>query len=171
MANLVIIKCVDCGWPRETAKKNTKYCYACRLERNLAYIGDRIFKCIDCEVRRNQVIRNEELCKVCDEFSTPEHIVGTCGICDREDQRLLGSSIRVCVECIHDPGKRQMIRRELKRRRVAVLDGRIPMPEEPETLPMPQAAKVHRTPEEKDRLIAEENAEILDKHEGNIIAI
>lgn len=132
MAKLVLIHCSDCGWPRLTARRNTKYCYVCRLERNLAFIGDRMFKCIDCGNRRNQVIRNEEMCKVCDTFSTPENVVGQCGVCGEHEQRLLGDTVHICVKCIHDPAKRETIRVQLKRKREAIQKGEIPIPSDEE---------------------------------------
>lgn len=151
MAKLLIINCVDCGWPRITARKNTKYCYVCRLARNLAFAKDRTFKCVDCGKTKLQVTRNEDLCKECDEYSTPEGVVDHCAFCERDDQRLLGNTTRVCVSCIHDPRKRSSIRTALKHKINAIKSGEVEIPE----LELPKTA-AEKTREEYENMTPEE---------------
>lgn len=125
MGNLHIIKCSDCGGPRMTRYANTKYCEICRLLRNLKFVGDAKSKCLVDKRVFSPIKRGQQLSLTCDPLSTPGGVQGTCGICDREDQRLYGEHISVCVECLDDPARRELIRAQLIQKQAAIIDGRI----------------------------------------------
>lgn len=125
MANWHIIDCEDCGAPRLTKYKNTKYCEICRLLRNLRFVGERTNKCpVDGSVfaptNRNQLVSLH-----CDPYSPATQVKGTCGICHKEDSRLYGEHVSVCVDCMDDPKKRQTIYGQLLLKQKAIKEGRI----------------------------------------------
>lgn len=124
MVKLVVIHCTDCGAPRVTARRNTKYCYLCRLLRNIIFVGTRTFKCSVCEKRLQPCDRNQDLCCECNPY-LPGSVQGDCKLCGREDVRLLGDTIAVCDRCANDPKMRSKLKAALILKQKMVKEGTI----------------------------------------------
>lgn len=99
------IHCEDCGRPRSTRYKNTKYCLVCRLFKNLNYIGTQTRKCPVCNNRFAPLNRNELMCGECNTKIAVGQPHGVCGFCG-EDTDLLLDDVRVCHPCATDPKNR-----------------------------------------------------------------
>ncbi len=123
MANLITIECQDCGSPRNTRYKNTKYCEVCRLLRNVAFVGSRTTKCLVSGKRFAPIARNQELSLTCDPYSTKAQVEGDCALCGNHTERLYGPNVGVCVECIDDPEKRNQIKAALIRKQAELKSG------------------------------------------------
>lgn len=100
------INCADCGRPRKTKRSNTKYCYPCRLLRNVAWIGLTQAKCEVCQNRFAPLERNAYLCGNCDTRRAPGDPKGTCALCHAEDVPLVDRDVSVCRACATSIEKR-----------------------------------------------------------------
>lgn len=152
MGKLHIIHCEDCGAPRMTRYKNTRYCEICRLLRNLKFVGDATAKCLVDKRVFAPIKRGQQLSLTCDYLSTPGGEQGQCGICERDDQRLYGKHVRVCVECLDDPKKREAIRAQLIMKQKAIIEGRI-------TIETPELPVTGTEAQEQEARFAEGEAE------------
>lgn len=101
------IVCADCGESRRTARGNTKYCYPCRLLRNVAWIGLTQSKCEVCQRDFAPIYRGEYLCGECDTARAPGDPHGNCAICHAENAPLVDSRVLVCRRCSKDPEQRR----------------------------------------------------------------
>ena len=93
------------------------------------------FKCGVSGKKYAPIKRNQHVSLTCDPYSTPGGPTGHCGICDRDDQRLYGEHVRVCVECLDSFEKRPIIYNMLLLKAKNIREGRtvIPTPELPVT--------------------------------------
>jgi len=99
------IECENCGAPRTTRMKNTKYCTACRLYKNLSYLKDRTHTCVVCEKEYAVTDRKPFMCRSC-EAESGNHRTGHCGVCNTQDARLVWEDVACCVDCMDEPAKR-----------------------------------------------------------------
>lgn len=139
MAKPHVIKCSDCGAPRLTRWKNTKYCFLCRLIRNLEFVGDKQSKCIVCDQAFAPLKRGDDLCGHCDTIPLFEDCVGKCAFCKEDDQPLVGPEIAICIGCAKDGKIRKNVRKALLIRRQRIMSGFIKVPEP--TIPTKKAKK------------------------------
>jgi len=132
-----IIRCEECGSPRLTRYKNTKYCHLCRLSKNLEFIGDRTNKCAGCEKSFAPIDRNEQLCPECSIGKVAGDPRGTCAFCEAVDAPLIREHIAVCVQCAHDPKLRTKFVGAIAKKISAIKRGdiEIPEPEIPQAKP------------------------------------
>lgn len=135
MAKAHIIECSDCGAPRLTRWKNTKYCFLCRLIRNLEFIGDKTTKCIVDDKVFAPIKRNDDLCGDCDVIPMFEGLRGVCAFCKEDDKPLVAPEVAVCIGCAKNPKYRKNVRKALIQRRAKIISGeiQIPRPELPTT--------------------------------------
>lgn len=118
---LIEITCEDCGQPRKTRYKNTKYCRECRLLRNASY-PHRIKKCKACKKQFQPLDRNDYLCGD-HQVESQTHI--TCAFCKTEDTSVL-EDLKVCSACARNPVHRKLFIKALtnnQRDRVALHHG------------------------------------------------
>lgn len=109
------ITCTDCAAKRSNAQyRNTCYCHACRLLRDLVFMGDGIRKCSDaaCSRRFAPVTRRDRLCGGCNYGSVYR---GECKFCFEGDVELHRPGVALCVGCLRDPKKRGGIVEALKK--------------------------------------------------------
>lgn len=102
---LTTIHCEDCGKPRLTGRRNTKYCRVCRLLKNINFIGDRTSECPRCKKRYAPVTRNDLMCGKCNPRIAQGKPTGICGFC-KEEKDLIDSDIKVCHGCATEPDNR-----------------------------------------------------------------
>lgn len=106
------ITCEDCGQKRSNAQyKNTRYCMACRLLRDLIFLDDRTRPCKSCRKVFAPVSRRDGLCGKCNYGSIDE---GLCKLCKNEHAELYRRGIAVCVKCVRDPKQRPTVIAGLK---------------------------------------------------------
>lgn len=110
------INCKDCGAPRETKHRNTRYCHVCRLFRNLVFVSRRTAACVSCDGRFAPIKRDDQLCGFCDFLGETHRVTGKCGVCGQKTE-LVRREIRVCVPCLKAPDKRQLVIKALNKRR------------------------------------------------------
>lgn len=99
------IACEDCGAPRKTRMKNTKYCHACRLLKDLSFLRDRTGECVACGRKHSLTQRKAWLCQRCTADSG-NYREGHCGVCGKENARLVWQEVAVCVDCMDNPEQR-----------------------------------------------------------------
>lgn len=119
------IKCENCGSPRLTRRKNTKYCRLCRILKNLEYLDTWEETCIACENRFAPLQRGEDLCGDCAIFPAQGDPKGPCAICHEQDARLMEANINVCQACSTKPENRKILIQSLKKKIVKIMKGDI----------------------------------------------
>lgn len=106
------ITCADCRTKRSNPRfRNTRYCRACRLLRDLIYVAAEQRPCADCARPFAPTDRKDTLCGACHYGSVYE---GHCAIC-LTDAELHRPDIAVCIRCVRDPAKRKTIIAGLRR--------------------------------------------------------
>lgn len=106
------ITCADCGAKRSNAQyKNTRYCHACRMLRDLVFVEDSTRKCVSCSTVFAPVTRRDSLCGTCNYGSI---YTGACKFCHEPDAELQRSGVAVCVKCVRDPKRRPTVVEGLK---------------------------------------------------------
>lgn len=102
------IHCEDCGAEYRTRRKNTRYCSACRLLRDLLWLADRKAKCVMCDAQFAPLHSRDKLCAQCDFMHSADHGEGDCAVC-RGHGRLVRRGLAVCLPCAKDPARRDKI--------------------------------------------------------------
>jgi hypothetical protein len=113
------IHCADCGHPRQTSRKNTKYCTVCRLFRDLAFLqtgGFKIRPCAVCDTKFAPLNRNDALCAKCD-IPKESAVIGDCAFCETE-QRLHSDAVGICTGCLKEPKHAPKIFKAVGRKRL-----------------------------------------------------
>lgn len=111
-AVVTTITCTDCGAERHNVQyRNTRYCESCRLLRNLIFLGDRTCTCSECAKEFAPTVRGERWCGECSVSAD----IGDCVLCQAADSELLRRTIPVCLRCAHDPDRRAVLIKGLRR--------------------------------------------------------
>jgi hypothetical protein len=110
------IQCADCGRTRQTRRSNTKYCYPCRLLRNIKWQGTETTKCLVCEKRFSPLKRGDVICGKCDSVPPPGDPRGTCAFCGTENSSLVDKEVQVCRPCATDPEQRGKLAAALQKK-------------------------------------------------------
>lgn len=145
MAKLTIIECADCGAPRLTKRKNTKYCRVCRLIRNIEFIGADTVDCLGCDTPFAPLKRGEDVCGKCAVAGPAGDPRGTCAFCEVENASLVDSNISVCRVCATDPTKRVLFKKALVKKQIAIRSGDVVIP--PPEIPKPKIRQTKTTKE------------------------
>jgi hypothetical protein len=109
---MATISCTDCGAERKQCPKNTLYCKACRLLRDLDHWTSNRRQCRDCRAAFAPIGRTDYRCSSCHPGSRLRQI--TCVLC-RTDGAPLLSGIPVCDQCLRAPAKRKKLFEALQR--------------------------------------------------------
>lgn len=129
MAKPRIIHCEDCGAPRLTRWKNTKYCFICRLIRNLNFLSESPGKCLLCDKPFTKLKRNDDLCGECDETPMFKELLGHCAFCDEDERPLIAPNIAICIRCAKAPANRVKMKKSLLHKQKAIREGTITIPD------------------------------------------
>lgn len=106
------IICADCGATRQRAQyKNTLYCHACRLLRDLVFAGAEQRSCSTCPRQYVPVSRRDKHCGHCDFGSI---YTGDCALCQRSNADIYRPGVAVCLLCLRDPAQRRTLLAGLK---------------------------------------------------------
>ena len=119
MAEQHTINCRDCGHPRQTPRKNTRYCHVCRLLRNLRWAGPRTSECTICDREYAPIGREASRLPLCPSCAHhPSHyFTGTCRLC-KGTGTLYHEDVEICLDCLGDPKQRGVVLRALARKQV-----------------------------------------------------
>jgi hypothetical protein len=110
-------QCADCGASFTSRQPNARYCYLCRLDRNLMFIGERTSECWRCAKRFAPLSRNDRFCGHCYRTGTAHSVEGTCVLCHKESPNLLHADVSVCGPCATDPDNRRVLLRAVAKKR------------------------------------------------------
>lgn len=109
-------ECVDCGREFESNRENAKYCYLCRLYRNLVFIADRKYECWACGEKFAPLARSDKFCGGCNTNTSIHHTEGTCSFCG-EARVVLHEDVSVCLPCATDGEQRKLFVRAIHKKR------------------------------------------------------
>ena len=105
---MATIACVDCGTTRTRCPSNTKYCWLCRLIRDLDHWRKNTRRCMEagCRATFAPLGFKDRHCSSCNPGMQTRR--GRCVLCKQEgcytDPRL-----PVCAGCARDPGQRERL--------------------------------------------------------------
>lgn len=102
---MATISCRDCGATRTRCPRNTRYCWLCRLIRELDYWRTHTRRCMDCQVVFAPLGGKDRQCSACNPgMSTRRQrcaIVVAAGGLHEGDP--VHPSLPVCAGCARDP--------------------------------------------------------------------
>lgn len=109
---MATITCQDCGAERTQCPRNTRYCKACRLLREVLYWAHKRRTCLKCRIPFAPLERGNYHCSGCDPGLPHRKL--DCVLCREEGRRLL-TGIPVCDQCLRAPVKRASLIAALER--------------------------------------------------------
>lgn len=108
---MATIRCRDCGAERTQCPRNTRYCKACRLLRDILYWEHERRTCIQCRAAFAPIGRSDFHCSACRPGIRGRTVACVFG---HGGQQLL-TGIPVCATCLRSPSKRAKLISALER--------------------------------------------------------
>lgn len=113
------ISCADCGEQRNGVPKNTRYCRACRLLRDIRFWATQTRQCRECRRAFAPLGRNDLHCSTCDPGLVHKQIECGLGKWDRapiepHSGAYLRGGVVVCATCLRAPDRRRWLIKALE---------------------------------------------------------